>query len=277
MSIPDPGADQVESEDRQFIAELRAALSTATAAQAIETSSPPEQLLELIVRAAAQAIPSPEGALFLVDVERQVLAFDVVIGSTAAAVKDLTVPLGHGIAGLVAASGQALAIANAQEDPRHARDIAEKSGYLPTTIVAVPVVNRDGSVIGVLELLDRQGQSTFGLADMDLLGIFAQQIAIVLDLRLSQTSTAARMGHAMAAIGGISPVVANQIAERASGFAARVEADPTSRRAAELAELVATIASRGPDEYEACAGVLEAFAGYLRARPAPGTGMELFE
>lgn len=277
MSSSESESEQAEREDRQFIAELRAALSTATAAQAIETSSPPEQLLELIVRAAARAIPSPEGALFLVDIERQVLKFDVVIGSTAANVKDLEVAFGHGIAGLVAVSGQALAVANAQEDPRHARDIAEKSGYLPTTILAVPVVNQDGSTIGVLELLYRQGQPTSSLTDMELLGLFAQQVAIVLDFRRSQASVGALVGQTPATIGGVSPAMAIRITEQAARFAARVEADPISRRTAELAELMTTIARRGPDEYEACASVLEAFAGYLRARPAPGTGMEIFE
>jgi signal transduction protein with GAF and PtsI domain len=146
-----------EVRDLAFVGELRTAIFTAIAADTIGGAAPPDQLLEMIVRAAARAIPCPEGALMLVDQERQILTFEVVIGSTADTVLDLTVPLGHGIAGLVAVTGQALAIANAQEDPRHARDVAEKSGYLPTTILAVPVISADGTSVGVLELLDRQG------------------------------------------------------------------------------------------------------------------------
>ena len=277
MSTSESRSEQAEMEDRQFVTELRAALSSASATRAIDLSAPPDQLLDLIVRAAARAIPSPEGALFLVDFERQVLRFDVVIGSTAANVKDLEVPLGHGIAGLVAVSGQALAVSDAQQDPRHARDIAETSGYLPTTILAVPVATSDGETVGVLELLDRQGQPTFSLADMELLGLFAQQIALVLDLRRSQTSIGALVGQAMVAIGGVSPATAGRIAERAAAFAARVETDPTSRRTTDLAEMVVTIAARGPAEYDACIGVLEAFSGYLQTRPAAGMGMEIFE
>lgn len=277
MPTHDPGPDEPGAAESRFIAELRAALATAAAAQLLQTGSPPDQLLELIVRTAARAIRSPEGALFLIDEERQVLTFDVVIGSTAAAVKDLTVPLGHGIAGLVAVSGQALAVANAQEDPRHARDIAEQAGYLPTTILAVPVVTADGRTVGVLELLDRQGQPTYSLADMELLGAFAEQLAVVLDLRRSHTSLGALVGRALAALGGVTPEVEHTIAERADIFAARVDADPVSRRTVELATLIASIAGRGPAEYDACTGVLEAFAGYLRATPTPGMGMEMFE
>lgn len=277
MDTPDRGEDQLGTGDHRFVAELRAALSTATAAHLIETASPPDQLLELIVRAAARAIPSPEGALFLIDHARQVLTFDVVIGSTAANVRDLTVPLGQGIAGLVAVSGQALAVANAQEDPRHARDVAEKSGYLPTTILAVPVMSAGGEPVGVLELLDRRGQPTYSLTDMELLGTFAEQLALVLEWRRSQASLGALVGQALAALGGLPPAMERHIAERASTFAAQVDADPVARRTAELAGLVATIAARGEAEYDACAGVLEAFVGYLRATPTPGMGMEMFE
>ncbi len=212
-------------------------------------------------------------AHMLVDRERQILTFEVVIGSTAATIHDLTVPLGDGIAGLVAVTGQALAIANAQEDPRHTRDVAEKSGYLPTTILAVPVVLPDGTPVGVLELLDRQDQPTFDLADMELLGMFADQVAVALDLRRSHELLGARIGAAIAALGGLTPEATRHLAERAEAFASRVRADETSRRTDELAEMVVAVANRGPAEQEACVAVLRAFADYLDATPSLGAGM----
>jgi GAF domain-containing protein len=261
------------NDDLQFMAELRTALAGAAAAETIGNPTPPEKLMDMIVRAAARAIPCPEGALMLIDRKREVLTFDVVIGSTAATVKDITVPLGHGIAGLVAVSGQALAVANAQKDPRHARDVAEKSGYLPTTILAVPVVSPDGAPVGVLELLDRQGQPTFDLADIELLGMFADQLAVVLDLRRSHHALGARVGTVIAAFANLPPQTARVLSERAEGFASSVEADETSRRTHELAQLVVSVASRGPAEHEACLRVLSAFADYLETRPSLGVGM----
>jgi GAF domain-containing protein len=266
-------AEDTDGGDLRFAAELRASIAAASVADTLASPAPPDQLLEMIVRAAARAIPSPEGALMLIDREREVLTFDVVIGSTAATVKDLTVPLGHGIAGLVAASGQALAIANAQEDPRHAREVAEQSGYRPTTILAVPVNAADGTPVGVLELLDRQGQPTFDLADMDLLGLFADQLAVVLDLRRSQSLFAARIGTAIAGIGGLPPDVSLALAGRVESLAGDVARDDAARRTHELAGLVAAIAGRGDAEYEACIGVLRAFAGYIDARPSLDAGL----
>lgn len=270
---PNSTSGETDGEDRQFVAALRTALATATAADTIGNPTPPDQLLEMIVRAAARAIPSPEGALMLVDTGRNVLTFDVVIGSTAATVRDVTVPVGHGIAGLVAASGQALAIANAQNDPRHARDVAEQSGYLPTTILAVPVMGVDGTPIGVLELLDRRRQPTFDLNDMELLGMFADQIALVIGMRRSHDLLAARLGTALASLGGLSSEAQQTLAVRTEPFAARVEADEASRRTDVLADLVASIADQGSAEYEACMAVLKAFSQYSRATPTLGMGM----
>ena len=272
-TVPDdPTRATTQADDARFLAELRGALGAARAVGAMTPAAPLDDLLDRIVRTAARAIPSPEGALFLVDRERGVLTFDVVIGQTADAVRDLTVPLGHGIAGLVAVSGQALAVANAQEDPRHAKDIAAQSGYLPTTILAVPVMDPDGTVVGVLELLDRQGQATYDLVDMETLGGFAEQIGIVLEQRRSATALTVLVGRSLAAVGGLPLAVERGLAERAAALAASMERDEAGSRTLALAELVATVARRGPAAQQACLDVLRAFAGYLEAMPAGGTG-----
>jgi putative methionine-R-sulfoxide reductase with GAF domain len=265
--------DPTNDHDRQFIDALRSALASGAAADAIGSRSSPDLLLDGIVRAAARAIPCPEGALLLVDHSRRVLTFEVVIGSTAATVKDVTVPLGHGIAGLVAASGQALAVANAQEDPRHARDVAEQSGYLPMTILAVPVMDADGTPVGVLELLDRQDQPTFSLADVELLGMFADQVATVLQWRRADDILAAGISTVLPSLGGIPDEVRDELRALAGKLAARVEADKTTQRIASLAELVASIASRGPAEHELCEQMLSAVDAYLDTKPALGMGM----
>ena len=249
---------------------LREAVSNVAATQALNAAAPDENLLDLIVRTAARAIPSPEGALFLVDLERRVLTFDTVIGKTAAAVLGTTIPLGHGIAGLVAVSGQPLAVADAQRDPRHARDVAERSRYFPTSILAVPVISRDGSVVGVLELLDRQGQPTYDLADIELLGFFASQLAIVLEQRQSLASATALVAHALRNLTGIPEDAARAL--QAQITRAAEEAEAIGGGTQQLAELVARIASRGPEEQAACRAVLAVFAEYALGRV--GSGVE---
>jgi GAF domain-containing protein len=66
-------------------------------------------------------------------------------------------------------------------DPRFARDFAESTGYVPKGLMAVPLLSEERA-LGVLEVLDRPQRSRFTLEEMDLLGQFAGQAAIALDL-----------------------------------------------------------------------------------------------
>jgi signal transduction protein with GAF and PtsI domain len=64
-------------------------------------------------------------------------------------------PGGEGLAGFVAATGQSLSVRDAVSDPRFARDVAERTGYLPDAIQVTPIVDADGDVAGVMSMLDR--------------------------------------------------------------------------------------------------------------------------
>ena len=76
---------------------------------------------------------------------------------------------------------QPLVIEDVTEDPRFAKDFAEETGYVPKGLMAVPLLNEERA-LGVLEVLDRPQRSQFSLVEMDLLGLFANQAAIALDL-----------------------------------------------------------------------------------------------
>jgi GAF domain-containing protein len=158
-------------------------------------------------------------------------------------VKRFRVPLGHGIAGIVAASGQAMAIRDAAGDPRLASDIADSVGYVPETVLCVPLFYGD-NVIGALELLDKEGG--FSAGDIEALGLFANQAAVALQLSRTYENVAGLMADA-----------------DAEG------ADDVSRDAVELARLVQEIARYGESERKACRDLLLSFAEYLRARSSP--------
>ncbi len=146
--------------DEKAVEDLRASLSLAGIAGAIASPVSHGELLEMIVRTAAHVISARAGSLFLIDEESEELVFEVAIGPKAQEVRKFRVPLGHGIAGLVAVTGQPMAVSDAERDPRQAADIARSVGYTPQTILCVPLYYRD-EVIGVLELLDKQGAPSF--------------------------------------------------------------------------------------------------------------------
>src|SRR5262249_54484532 len=138
------------------------------------------RLLELIVETAMQVTAAEAAALFLVDEARQELAFEIALGPHAAAARALRVPLGHGIARLVAVTGQTMMVADADKDPRAAADIAAAIGYTPRSILCVPLLSND-RIVGVLEVLDKHGTRPFDPTDGDLLGLFGKQAAVAIE------------------------------------------------------------------------------------------------
>jgi len=111
------------------------------------------------------------------------------------------------------------------KDTRFSRDAAESTGYVPRSLMAVPLLAEDAA-LGVLEVLDRPEGVPFTLAEMDLLGLFGNQAAIALELLR-------RARRAQAALDGEGELAA------LARFAARLEEADEDKREAGLALLAA--------------------------------------
>src|SRR6201999_3654171 len=83
------------------------------------------------------------------------------------------------IAGWVAQSGQPIAVSDLASDSRFARDTAERTGYVPQAMLAVPVETPQ-RMLGVISLLDRDTRRPGAEQDMTLLALFADQAALAL-------------------------------------------------------------------------------------------------
>lgn len=122
------------------------------------------------------AVVTPAGGELPVD-HLHYIAAD---GRGAEGILDVRLPAGKGIASYVAATGQALVADQVSDDARFARDVAERVGYVPSTLLAVPISTLRGEVLGVLSVLDR-GKGTAGSADALALGTaFAASLAPLL-------------------------------------------------------------------------------------------------
>lgn len=249
-----------------FARNLTQALTVAAAAGTIAAPVTHTRLLELIVETAAHVIPSEAAALFLLDEAAEELVFEVALGPKAPEVKHFRVPLGHGIAGLVAVSGQPMAVSDAGSDPRQAADIARSVGYVPRSIVCVPLFHND-RITGVLELLDKRGGATYSAADMEALGLFANQAAVAIEQSRANRNLAGLMAEVLASLSGVSAEERVRLGQQGRSFASGVQADDAFRGAVELAALVQEIVWRGDRERTACQSLLTGFAEYLRLKP----------
>lgn len=255
------GAENRISED------LRHALSLASLTATIAAPSEHGRLLQSIVETAARVIPSDAASLFLIDSTTEELIFEIALGQKAEEVKSFRVPLGHGIAGLVAVSGQPMTVSDVEHDPRHASDVSQQIGYTPHSILCCPLVYND-EVIGVLELLDRKGAPAYSPEDIETLWYFANQAAIALELSRTSRSLSRLITAAMQAT---SSRLDESGMSGALRFVENLEEDRVYRRALELADLVREIAWRGEDELLLCEGVLRDFIRYLTSRVDPGS------
>ncbi|MGI9147213.1 MAG: GAF domain-containing protein [Chloroflexota bacterium] len=249
--------------------DVRAALNLAAATSAIIAPVTHSRLLEMIVETAARIIDAQAVSLFLLDDTKQELVFEVALGQKAAEVKNLRVPVGSGLAGLVAASGQPMAISDAQHDPRHASDIARRVGYAPQSILCVPLFHLD-EVIGVFELLDKSSAPSFTPMDMELLGLFANQAAVAIEQSRGQRNLTALVANALALLAGTPESQTQVFTQRANSVAAGIQDDPDFRKALRLAELVQDIVRQGEHESQACEAILRGFAEYLHSQPRSG-------
>jgi GAF domain-containing protein len=268
-------AEEIEHLRRQvandaLARELREAVTLAAAAATIATPVTHAHLLRMIVETAAQVISARSAALFLIDDAAQELIFEVALGPKADEVQKHRVPLGHGIAGLVAVSGQPMAVSDASNDPRQASDIARAVGYVPESILCVPLISGD-QVIGVLELLDKVGMPAFTADDMHVLGLFANQAGVAIAQSRSRDSLAAFLVDLLRSGSDGERAERMMLERRARAFGDDLESGVVSfREALELAEFVREISWQGEREFEACRAILRGFADYLRLRPARG-------
>jgi GAF domain-containing protein len=74
---------------------------------------------------------------------------------------------------------QPLVVDDLSSDTRWSRTQAESTGYVPKSMMAVPLLVEERA-LGVLNVLDRRADEKLKLAEVDLLGLFANQAAIAL-------------------------------------------------------------------------------------------------
>jgi GAF domain-containing protein len=157
--------------------ELRAAV----AAGVVGSEDSFKGLLQSVAEVARAIFGAKASSIFLLDEETDELVFEAVAGSDADTLVGKRFPSSTGIAGWVLVTRQPLVIEDVTDDPRFAKDFAEDTGYVPKGLMAVPLLHDERS-LGVLEVLDRPQRSQFSLVEMDLLGLFANQASIALDL-----------------------------------------------------------------------------------------------
>ncbi len=166
-------------------------MHAAVAAGTLGSEEQHRALLQSIVDVARAIFRAKASSIFLLDEETEELVFEAVSGEGEGELIGMRLPSSSGIAGWVLVTRQALAVDDLAADERFSRQAAESTGYVPNAPLAVPLLHEDAA-LGVLSVLDPPEGSRFGIAEMELLGLFAAQAAIGLVLLLK-----ARRAHSV--------------------------------------------------------------------------------
>lgn len=134
------------------------------------------RLAEHVVDIATRLIDAERGSLFLVDTATATLSSLVAQGIGKA---PLRLKVGDGIVGAVAASGQAEILNNPYDDPRFDPGVDRATGFHTRSLLTVPVSDRDGRLVAVLQLLNHRGRGFTG-DDVEFLEELAVPFAIAL-------------------------------------------------------------------------------------------------
>jgi GAF domain-containing protein len=135
-----------------------------------------EAYLRGLIDLCAQATDAERCTVYFVDHVRKEL-WSRIASRTAI---EIRLPLGSGISGQVALTGETVNVPDAYADPRFDRNVDLRSGYRTLNMLVVPVWDpTGGSVIGVLQVLNKRS-GPFERRDQMLLERIAESVGPVL-------------------------------------------------------------------------------------------------
>jgi GAF domain-containing protein len=238
------------------LALLRSIALRAETARRLQTDGA-RAVLHSVVEATVALFEAEAASIALYDPVSDRLVFEVAAGEQGQGVIGVAIKPDEGIAGYVYTTGQALALSDVERDPRFGRAVAERTAYLPRSIVAVPLVDEHGT-IGVLEVLDKRSQTAFSLRDVELAGVFARQAAIAISASRVERDVASLLRAGLTALVGAGPSGAS-VDEIVVAATAELGRDDDSLLWA-LVEQVARIRSADPGSLELVTELLGAVA-----------------
>jgi sigma-B regulation protein RsbU (phosphoserine phosphatase) len=159
--------------DRDEMVRLRTLVE---ASKLINSSIEPDALLGSILTVARNELHVERGTLYFVDEQKNEI-WTKIAGELS---NEIRLPIGKGLAGTVAATGEAVILHDTYADPRFDRSLDQKTGYRTRSMLCVPIRNRLQKIVGVLQLLNKTS-GAFGSGDLDFLNGISDHMAIAME------------------------------------------------------------------------------------------------
>jgi serine phosphatase RsbU (regulator of sigma subunit) len=112
-----------------------------------------DELLAIIMKEVTENLDADRSTLYLVDEQKNEIWSKIAQGDSKLIIRQ---PIGKGISGYVAKSGEILNIEDAYQDSRFNPQVDKKSGYRTRSILCMPVRDKNGKIIAVLQVLNKK-------------------------------------------------------------------------------------------------------------------------
>lgn len=139
-----------------------------------------DQLPILIMQESETAVNAEASCIALHDPAEGQLHIECEIGDASEEGRRITLAMGQGVLGVVAATGKTLRVNDVTQDSRFDSSVDRKSGFITRSLLATPIQWR-GNLLGVSEVVNKGGDAGFTENDERLLEIVANQAAISLE------------------------------------------------------------------------------------------------
>jgi len=135
-----------------------------------------DRLFPLIVHKITEAMSAERSSLYVIDWEKKELWTKV-----AEQVDQIRVPIGEGISGRVAESGEVINVEDAWDLPYYNRDFDIRNEFRTRSVLCMPIKNRSGDIIGAIQVINKKGKRQFDVEDETFLRDLTSQAGIALE------------------------------------------------------------------------------------------------
>jgi len=152
--------------------------SVLEASKAIHSIHGLDELLNTILAKSIESIGAERGTIYLINKEKGIFWSKVHTGE-----KKLTIelPLGVGIAGYVAKTGETVNVRDTSKDDRFYNEIDHSSGFTTKNMLCMPLKNRENEILGVFQLLNKKLGPFFQDDDEDFIEAFSIHSSIAIE------------------------------------------------------------------------------------------------
>ncbi|MFA6597034.1 MAG: ATP-binding protein [Ignavibacteriaceae bacterium] len=146
------------------------------AAEKVNSNIKIDEALRAIVEAATSLTSADRGTLYILDYDKGELWSKVLRGED---IEEIRLKVGQGLAGWVAKTGEVINLPDVHQDERFDSNVDKMSGYTTKSMICYPIKNREGLIIGVLQLLN-SANGAFTQIDLDFLEALSVHAALAL-------------------------------------------------------------------------------------------------